>query len=313
MLIQRLFNHVKAVIILLVFFTAGNAYSADPVMQDPVNFPDIRKFASIANAAYQTETNVRELDALGNYTLSRYDSIPDVLVTYFLLTDDSAKTQIIAVRGTSNMENAIVDAAFKLTPDEHTGIYLHDGFSYAARAIYTEIKPQLKTGYSISTTGHSLGGAVALILGMYLDRDDFTVDTIITFGQPKVTNISGAKKFQHLNLIRVVTPRDVVPMVPPFDIIDINNPDIYWHSGTEIVLLADDTYAVLEGVDSMLRATRFTQVTPDENNLKNHQMSLYMEMLDKKISTARAVPYKNSFNLFNLFGSEDNDKSSKQQ
>ena len=311
--IQRFFNHVNTTIFLAVFFTAGNAYSSDAAQQDPVNFLEIRKFAGIASAAYLTETKVRELGSLESFTLSRYGNIPEVLVSYFLLTDDNAKTQLIAVRGTSNVENAIVDVAFKLTPDEHSGIYLHNGFSYAARAIYAEITPQLKTGYTINTTGHSLGGAVALILGMYLDTDNYTVGKIITFGQPKVTNISGANKFQHLNLTRVVTPRDVVPLVPPFDIIDISSPDIYWHSGTEVILLADDTYAILEGMDSMLRATRFTQETLDENNLKNHQMSLYIAMLDKKLSTARVVPFKNSFNLFNLFGSGDKPDSASRQ
>ncbi|MDA3868897.1 MAG: lipase family protein, partial [Gammaproteobacteria bacterium] len=239
------------------------------------------------------------------YRLSHYSNIPEIEVSYFLVTDDVAKTQIIAVRGTSNVENAMVNAALKLTLDRHLGIRLHNGFSQSARAIYAEIKPLLKTDHVISVTGHSLGGAVALILAMHLDVDDFTVGKVITFGQPKVTNIAGTNAFKHLDVIRVVTPKDLVPLVPPFDPMDLYDLDIYWHSGRELILLADSTYALLEGVNSLLRATRFTQELLNDKNLQDHQMPLYMLLLDKKIPAASLVPFTNSFNLFNLFGAEE--------
>ena len=158
------------------------------------------------------------------------------------------------MRGTSNAENAMVDIDIKLLPDEKTGVRLHRGFAYAARQIYAELSPLLKDGYRIRSTGHSLGGAVAQILAMYLDTDGYEVDRIVTFGQPKVTNLPGANRFEHLDILRVVTPTDLVPLVPPFDPLDIKNIDIYWHAGSEIILLEDDTYAILRGVDSMLRA-----------------------------------------------------------
>lgn len=306
MCIKRFFHNANIALVLIIVFTTGSAFSAD---QNPVNFPELSKYAGFANATYQTEPKIRELGASKGYALTQYSNITEIQISYFLLTDDTAKKQIIAVRGTSNVENAIVDVAFKLTLDKHTGVYLHNGFSHAAREIYDEIKPQLKTDYEISTTGHSLGGAVAVILAMYLDIDDFEVGQVITFGQPKVTNIAGANKFQHLKHTRVVTQKDLVPLVPPFDLVDISSPDIYWHSGKEIILLPDADYAILEGMDSMLRATRFTQQPLDENNLKNHQMTLYIELLDKKIATARLVPFENSFNLFNLFGDKESDTS----
>ena len=246
---------------------------------------------------------MRELGSLKNYTLSHYSSIPDIEISYFLLTNELSKTHIIAVRGTSNIENAFVDIALKLTMDEHVGIRLHNGFSQAAQAIYKEIKPKINADYLINTTGHSLGGAVALILAMYLDNDDFNTGQVITFGQPKVTNIPGANKFQHLNITRVVTPKDLVPLVPPFDPVDIKNLDIYWHTGREVILFPDTTYATLQGISSMLRATKFTQEPLSENNLKNHRMTLYIELINKKIPSAKLVPFKNDFNLFNLFGS----------
>ena len=303
MFFKHFFSYANTVALLLVFFTTGKAFSAQPD-QNPVNFLEISEYASLANASYQTESEIRKLTASSNYRLSLYSNIPEIQISYFLLTDKVAKTQIIAVRGTSNIENAIVDVSLQLMLDKHAGVRLHSGFSQAAQAIYAEVQPQLKTDYVISTTGHSLGGAVALILAMYLDVDNIEVGKVITFGQPKVSNITGANSFKHLNHIRVVTPKDLVPLVPLIDPLDLNNLDIYWHSGKEVILLPGTTYAMTEGINSMLRATKFTQQALDENNLHNHRMSLYMELLDKKIHSARLVPYKNSFNLFNLFGSE---------
>ena len=271
---------------------------------ESINFTEIQKQAIFANAAYQSEDKIRTLLESGNYTLTLYHTIPDIQISFFLATNELTKTQIISVRGTSNIENAMVDISLKLMVDKNTGVRLHEGFSFAAKQVYAELEPLLNSDYKINVTGHSLGGAVALILAMYLDAYQFNIEQVITFGQPKVTNISGANKIQHINVIRVVTPFDLVPLVPLFDPLDISNVDVYWHAGKEVILLADTQYAILEGTDSMLRATRFTQKPLTEDNLSNHQMPLYLGMIKAKTKSSKLVPYQTDLNLFNLFGSD---------
>jgi triacylglycerol lipase len=289
-----------AAIIGVTNIALANAESA----QDSVNFSEIIKYANFSNVAYQSVPGIQTIDSLKNYKISHYHDIPGFKISYFIATNDLEKKQVIAVRGTANLENAFIDVALKLIKDKHTGINLHNGFSQTSQAIYAEIKPLLKKDYVISSTGHSLGGAVALILAMYLDVDDFSIGQVVTFGQPKVTNIAGANKFQHLHITRVVMPKDLVPLVPPFDPVDLKNLDIYWHAGKEIILLDDNTYAVAKGTKSMMRAVKFTQESLSEKNLQNHQMSVYMAMLAKKTPTSVLVPLKIDFNLFNLFGSD---------
>lgn len=286
--------------LLLLFCSANFTVNAD----DSVDFAVIQKQAGFAAAAYQREQRLRVLIEAQNYKLGFQHTIPDLQMSFYLATDDSSKTQVIAVRGTSNVENVMLDIAFKLLRDEKTGIHLHEGFSFAARRIYAELQPWLKPDYKIRATGHSLGGAVALILAVYLDADRFKIEQVVTFGQPKVTNLRGAQQIQHLDVMRVVTPDDLVPLVPPFDPLDLRNLDIYWHAGQEVVLLDDNQYALLEGADSMLRATRFTQQAPNENNLKNHHMQFYLERVSAKMNSSERVPYRNNFNLFNLFGKD---------
>ncbi|MBT8434908.1 MAG: lipase family protein [Gammaproteobacteria bacterium] len=290
------------IVLALTLLGAIPALSANE--PESVNFKEIHQQAIFANAAYQPEGTVRELVEAGNYSLTLYRTIPDIQISFFLATNELTKTQIISVRGTSNIENAMVDISLKLRVDENTGVRLHEGFSLAAKQVYKELKPLLKPDYKISVTGHSLGGAVALILGMYLDANQFDIEQVITFGQPKVTNISGANKLQHINVIRVVTPFDLVPLVPPFDPLDLSNLDVYWHAGKEVILLSETQYAILQGTDSMLRATKFTQKPLTKDNLNNHQMPLYLESIKAKTRSSKLVPYKTDFNLFNLFGSE---------
>jgi len=217
---------------------SGCIFQSAFARQSNVDFSDLKKFAEFAAASYQPPAEIAILCKQKGFTLDQYNSIADIKISYFLATDRLNKTQIISVRGTSNIENALVDIALKLVLDKHTGIQLHHGFSVAAEAIYAEIQPKLKADYTISTTGHSLGGAVALILAMHLDIDQFKTGQIVTFGQPKVTSIAG-NKFQHLKINRVVTPEDLVP-----DPVDLNNIGIYWHAGREIILLDGNHYAL---------------------------------------------------------------------
>jgi hypothetical protein len=75
---------------------------------------------------------------------------------------------------------------------------------------------------------------VAVILAIYLDVDGYTVSGVTTFGQPKVTDRSGADKFKHIPITRVVNEMDMVPLVPHSEATLLELPGIYWHLGEEI-------------------------------------------------------------------------------
>jgi len=297
-------NFLKSLITSFCLICFASVSLANQNETQAIDFSDVLQQAELANAAYQTEVEVLQLSETKKVKLSAYGTIADTQIAYFLITDSQSKQQTIAVRGTSNIENAMVDIALKLVHDEHSNLYLHRGFAHSAQQVYTAIRPLLNKDYEINTTGHSLGGAVAVILAIYLDRDGFQSGKTITFGQPKVTNLKGATSISHLDILRIVTARDLVPLVPLFDPLDINNLDIFWHVGKEIILLEDDEFAILTGVDSMLRATRFTQQPLDEDNLHHHTMQLYFKKLTERLGSAKQVNYENSFNLFNLFGSD---------
>jgi hypothetical protein len=269
-----------------------------------IDFAAIRKQAEFADAAYRSAGEIHRLVEAGGYELTRYHTLADTQISFFLASRAATRTQLIAVRGTSNILNAMVDIALKLKPDADIGLRLHEGFAFTAKQIYADLEPHLEAGYRITLTGHSLGGAVAAILALHLDAAGYDIERVVTFGQPKITNVAGAAKLGEIGLLRVVTPVDLVPLLPLFDPLDINELDVYWHGGREVILLAGGEYAVLEGLDSMLRATRFTRQPLGEENLAYHRMGFYLEMLAPKSTAAERVPYPTDFNIFNWFGGE---------
>jgi len=266
-----------------------------------VDFTYIKKYAELANIVYSNAVEVDSFILKHGGKLIRYHTIPETQVSYFLSRDLDQKKQSISVRGTANLENVLVDLEFKLQQNKTVNIPLHQGFSEAAKAIYDDIIPHLNQNLTITITGHSLGGAIAVILAMYLDSAHYSVDSVITFGQPKVTNVAGAAAFKHLHLIRVVTTLDLVPVVPPFDPIEIKNTDIFWHLGTEIILLQGSYYSVTSGISSMLRAAKFFTQVPNEDNLENHKMQYYLELINAKLDNAIEEPYKNELEILSWF------------
>lgn len=260
------------------------------------DFNLIKAQAQLSNDTYLEDSALKEQLLAQDQTLVHYSLIDTSQVSYFLSTQNGIQT--IAVRGTANLKNAIVDLSVSLQDDPVLDIKLHQGFASAARAIYADMKPYLKTDEPIHITGHSLGGAIAVILGMYLQQDNYQVSQVITFGQPKVTNVTGAKQFDSLPLIRVVTLHDIVPLVPPISPLQIKNLDIFWHMGQEVILMDNKEYAETSGVKSALRATKFTSSIPSEKNLNAHKMATYLGRINDLLEDPVEVPYKTEINLF---------------
>lgn len=288
-------------ILLGISLEVGGARAADDPSQQHSLFEDIAQYAELADAAYEAPSQVKATLARYGYRLVRRSTMSGLDVSYYLAVDDAQHRYLLGVRGTSSIENALMDLDIQLVDDSLTGVRLHRGFAAAAKGIFDALSGEINKDYTIITTGHSMGGAVALILAMYLDNEHYKVKKVVTFGQPKVTNITGSLKFAHLDVWRVVTARDLVPVVPPIDPMDIKNLDIYWHLGQEIVLLGGKKYSVTSGLESMMRAAGFFNQQLNEENLQYHRMASYRSLIKRKLQHAQWVPYKNEFDIFSIF------------
>ena len=122
---------------------------------------------------------------------------------------------IIIIRGTANNANVLSDVDVRLVSDTRTGIRLHKGFRDAAVTIMQII--DTTTGYSLEhtvhVTGHSLGGAVAQIIGMWLHKRGKNVQ-IYSYGSPKVSSqVMSEGQPTHWRVVRISDP---IPFSPPW-------------------------------------------------------------------------------------------------
>lgn len=277
------------------------ATHADQHANSGVDFNRLIRQAELANASYASADRIQHILDKYLIRLDFHGLLKESQIGFFLATDDARKTQTIVVRGTSNIENILVNISVELVVDEPTGLLLHRGYADTARKIIAALGPLLKKDYAIHTAGHSLGGAIALIAAVLLDHRGYEVRQVVTFGQPKVANIAASAKMQHLNLVRVTTATDPVPLLPLLDPLDINNLRIYWHAGRELLLLDGDRYAIINGTTSMLRTTDISLQSINDEGLHQHRMQAYLDQLKMRRLQSERVDYRPAFKLFDFF------------
>jgi len=158
---------------------------------------------------------------------------------------------IIVIRGTANEANVLSDIDVRLVSDARTGIRLHKGFRDAAVTIMQIIDTSMKTSkivqgltltypleHTVHVTGHSLGGAVAQIIGMWLHIRGKNVQ-VFSYGSPKVSSQVLDSQPTHW---RVVRRSDPIPFTPPWPYrhtgLFIDSQDLDWGADNDNGLIS---------------------------------------------------------------------------
>lgn len=93
---------------------------------------------------------------------------------------------------------------------------VHRGFAHAYAAVRAGIVQIVPPGANLVITGHSLGGALATLCAEDLN-DLYPIDSVITFGSPRVGNGAFARRYNDplADLTaRIVNAHDPVPHLP---------------------------------------------------------------------------------------------------
>ncbi|MEU5161838.1 lipase family protein [Streptomyces sp. NPDC020875] len=150
----------------------------------------------------------------------------------FALEDTQAYTMasdrmiVTAFRGTEPalIRDWLSDAATPPWPGPARTGYMHYGFAEALDSVYPGVRETVAGfrdgGQTVWFTGHSLGGALAMLAGcrMYLEEPRLRADGVYTYGQPRACDrvlAAAVNKGFKDRLFRFVNNDDVVPLLPP--------------------------------------------------------------------------------------------------
>ncbi len=144
---------------------------------------------------------------------------------------------IVAFAGTDplNINDWITD--LRALPSEHG---IHTGFQEAVTATWDQIKTAIvgrPAGEQVFFTGHSLGGALAIIAAMKaLSIENVRPTAVYTFGSPRPGNQQFADAYTPVlgdATFRLVYGADIVPTLPP-SIRDLQPLPAFRHVGRSI-------------------------------------------------------------------------------
>lgn len=129
----------------------------------------------------------------------------------------SDKVMLISVRGTLGLTDILLDADARQVPFKEGVGQAHRGFYNAFSAAKTFVERYMEAfyrGQTVIVCGHSLGGAVALLLAAWIS-EQWSKDTqLYTFGAPRAADQAFVKSANELTHHRLVNHNDPIPGVP---------------------------------------------------------------------------------------------------
>ncbi len=126
---------------------------------------------------------------------------------------------LVAFRGSAQLADWISNLKINSVPTQFGSIHrgFFQSFHDVRQSLENLIEPLLATR-SLLLTGHSLGGALAVLAAMYWS-EKFKIGSVYTFGQPRV-GLPSYQAYMRNHAIdrkihRIVNANDIVPRVPP--------------------------------------------------------------------------------------------------
>ena len=174
--------------------------------------------ALASHLAYERESDIKKACGASGWKLPNCGFVERANTECFVAGD--SEIALVAFRGT---EKKIRDWMIDLNTLGTNRPYgrVHRGFWFAFNSVAELLETEInKLGSpKLVLTGHSLGGALALVAAAeWLHAGKYEIQSMYTYGQPAV----GKKQFPDFlnekmngNYFRAVNDDDIVPMVPP--------------------------------------------------------------------------------------------------
>ena len=186
--------------------------------------------ACLSNRAYAGSSQLAECESLPvlkqyavsqSFRVSYSGKLGTTHGEYIIARNKSAREQVIAIQGTNSLKNWFTDFDIKPVLDDDLQVPVHRGFRAYALAVRADLQKNssYNPAYKTNITGHSLGGAAALLLGLYTyvtGSPPSNLAAVYTFGQPRVVDNRGAVSWPDFakRVFRYEDCDDVAPLIP---------------------------------------------------------------------------------------------------
>ncbi|NUU23137.1 MAG: lipase family protein [Streptomycetaceae bacterium] len=280
--------------------------SASPAISEPTwnhaatgySVPHAHALAHAAALAYKSPDEVETRARSWGFDRVRHFSSPHAMP--FPIEDTQAYAMasdqmiVIAFRGTepTQIRDWLSDATTPPVPGPGGNGFVHYGFNQALTSVYPEVRDaaqQMATnGQTLWFTGHSLGGALAMLAGtrLYFEDPKQLPDGVYTYGQPRTCEhlLAGAHKKPFKNRhYRFVNNNDIVTEVPiePFTHVDHLR---YFDAQGRL----HDSMPVVAGLVDRANGLTADAFAPASDAFRDHFINSYLAAFAKNLSAAPA-------------------------
>lgn len=215
----------------------------------------------------------------------------------FALSDTQAYTMasptmvVTAFRGTEpvRLRDWLSDVTTPPWPGPDSTGLVHYGFAEAIKAVFPSVLSAIDelrdADQTVWFTGHSLGGALAMLAAAWLHFEDprLSADGVYTFGQPRTCDGALASAYDTAlsgRTFRVVNNNDVVAQVPPGPFFRHVKDLRYIDSSGRV----RESMPTVSGLVDRAKGMTADPFAPGSDGIRDHLMKAYLAALKKNAS-----------------------------
>ncbi|MFI5617638.1 lipase family protein [Streptomyces sp. NPDC051567] len=209
----------------------------------------------------------------------------------YTMADD--RMIITGFRGTEVLKiyDWLTDVSTPPVPGPANKGFVHYGFHQALQSVYPQIRDtvqELRThGQTVWFTGHSLGGALAMLAGarLYFEAPRLLPDGVYTFGQPRTcerlladAHDTAFKDRCH----RFVNNNDIVPHLPPEPVFTHVDALRYFDADGKL----HESMPLIAKLKDRVKGVRADLLAPETDAVKDHHLRNYLAAFEKNLIKA---------------------------
>ncbi|WP_040876160.1 lipase family protein [Embleya scabrispora] len=252
------------------------------------------RLAHAARAAYKTPGQAEQLSRDWGFDRFRHLSSPHTMP--FPIDDTQAyiaasdRMVLVAFRGTepAQIRDWLSDANTPPVPGPAGKGFVHYGFHRAHDVVHADVRDTVAefkdNGQSVWFTGHSLGGALAMLSGarMHFEAPNLVPDGVYTYGQPRTCDRMLATAYDTAlkgRTFRFVNNNDIVPQVPPAPMFHHVDAVRYFDASGRL----HDRMPALGTLADKVKGATADPFAPASDGVRDHFIDNYIGVLEKNL------------------------------